>query len=272
MPAGTKEWAFAASGAGFVGAASSVANEDAVAGPTSGFSVGPVIGVDGRIFAATGSGTATLHAYTLTTTPAIALNDRWNVGVGVNVSAPPAIDVAGSVLAGTVDGKLSKTAPGETRGTLTPIVTLPGSIVDSPVILPNGDIVVGDDTGLLHRYSESGAQVWTTEPNLGAAVQAPMVMTDPSTPLIVPSAGGKIFAVRGNGTVAWSATLESGNALRAPNLYTPIGAGPVISTAYLTSASGKLFAIIVDGQLDASAPWPKAFHDPRNTNRAGPQP
>ncbi len=46
----------------------------------------------------------------------------------------------------------------------------------------------------------------------------------------------------------------------------------VISTAYIASSSGKLFAVIVDGQLDSAAPWPKAFHDPRNTNRAGPQP
>ena len=45
-----------------------------------------------------------------------------------------------------------------------------------------------------------------------------------------------------------------------------------MSTAYVASASGKLFAVVVDGQLDASAPWPKAFHDPKNTNRAGPQP
>jgi hypothetical protein len=45
-----------------------------------------------------------------------------------------------------------------------------------------------------------------------------------------------------------------------------------MSTAYVASSSGKLFAVIVDGELDGSSPWPKAFHDPRNTNRAGPQP
>ena len=45
-----------------------------------------------------------------------------------------------------------------------------------------------------------------------------------------------------------------------------------MSVAYLANEGGRLFALIVDGALDGTAPWPKAFHDPRNTNRAGPQP
>ncbi len=51
-----------------------------------------------------------------------------------------------------------------------------------------------------------------------------------------------------------------------------LAAGSDFSTAYFSGANGKLYAVIVDGHLDTSAPWPKAFHDPRNTNRAGPQP
>lgn len=212
-----------------------------------------------------------MRAYRLNTT-GLTLNQEWSVPVGVNVSAPLAVDATGNVWTGTLDRLLSKTAPGETSATVTPVATLPGSIVDSPVVLANGDVVVGDDTGLLHRFSSAGAQLWASEPNLGAAVQSPMVLTDPATPFIVPSAGGKVFALRSDGTVAWSATLEAGKALRAPNLHTPTSAGPVLSTAYFANAGGKIFAVIVDGQLDASAPWPKAFHDPRNTNRAGPQP
>jgi hypothetical protein len=45
-----------------------------------------------------------------------------------------------------------------------------------------------------------------------------------------------------------------------------------MSYAYFASGNGRLYSVVVDGQLDASAPWPKAFHDPKNTNRAGPQP
>ena len=66
----------------------------------------------------------------------------------------------------------------------------------------------------------------------------------------------------------------AGAALQPANIYTPPGqpAGAVMSTAYVSGADGKLYAVIVDGQLDTSAPWPKAFHDPRNTNNAGTRP
>jgi len=68
--------------------------------------------------------------------------------------------------------------------------------------------------------------------------------------------------------------VPSATQLRAGNLFTPPSqpAGSTVSYAYFSSGNGRLFAVIVDGQLDATAPWPKAFHDPRNTNHAGPQP
>jgi hypothetical protein len=91
--------------------------------------------------------------------------------------------------------------------------------------------------------------------------------------LLVGTKAGAIHAVRGDGSVIWSTSLDS-TELRAGNIYTPPGQPPgtVLSTAYFSATNGKLYAVIVDGELDASAPWPKAFHDPRNTNRAGPQP
>ena len=57
-------------------------------------------------------------------------------------------------------------------------------------------------------------------------------------------------------------------------IYTPPAqnAGSEMSTVYFGASDGVLHAVIVDGKLDGSAPWPKAFHDPQNTNRAGAQP
>jgi hypothetical protein len=274
LPATGKEWAFAASAAGFVGAASNVAGEDVVEGPVVAFLAGPVIAASGRAYAATAGSAATLRVYRLITAPALTLNEPWNAPVGVNVSAPLAIDGGGNIWTGTLDGKLSKTTPAEASGTVSPIASLPGSIIDSPVILANDDVVVGDQTGVLHRFSSTGTPLWPTEPNLGAAVHAPLALAGSVTTLLVPTAGGKLFALRSDGSEVWSATLEAGNALRAPNVHTPAGqgAGTPLSVAYLANAAGKLFAVIVDGRLDDAAPWPKAFHDPRNTNRAGPQP
>ncbi|HEX9399522.1 MAG TPA: pyrrolo-quinoline quinone, partial [Anaeromyxobacter sp.] len=78
-----------------------------------------------------------------------------------------------------------------------------------------------------------------------------------------------------DGRIAWSGKLSAGTASLQPgNIYTPPDqpADEVLSTAYFAGADGVLHAVIVDGALDGAAPWPKAFHDPRNTNRAGPQP
>jgi outer membrane protein assembly factor BamB len=150
---------------------------------------------------------------------------------------------------------------------------LAARIPDSPVIVSNGDVIVGDQNGFLHRFTSTGAQVWTTEPNLGAAVHAPAVLAGGDGVFFVPTAAGTIFMLRDSGLEVWSTSLDAGKVLRAVNVYSPLGqTSNVMSTAYLASSSGKLFAVIVDGELDASAPWPKAFHDPRNTNRAGPQP
>ncbi len=270
LPGTGKDWAFATSNAGFVGAVSST-GENVAAGPTAPFSVGPVGGLDGRAYAVTTVGL--LHAYRLTTSPALSFADVWStpVDIGGGVTAPLAVDGDGTIWTGAVDGKLAATVPGDTSGTPRLVTTIARGIVGSPVVLANGDVVVGDIGGLLHRISPSGVDLWTPPPVLENPADGPLVLAGGDAALLVP-AGGKIFALHGDGSQVWSGALDSGT-LRAANLYTPPGqTGTVMSTAYLTSSSGKLFAVIVDGQLDAAAPWPKAFHDPRNTNRAGPQP
>jgi outer membrane protein assembly factor BamB len=90
---------------------------------------------------------------------------------------------------------------------------------------------------------------------------------------VVPTKAGSVYAIRADGTKAWDGTLAS-TELRAGNLYTPPGQPPgsALSTAYFAGTNGKLYAVIVDGQLDTGAPWPKAFHDARNTNDAGAPP
>jgi hypothetical protein len=109
-------------------------------------------------------------------------------------------------------------------------------------------------------------RVWLNPPTLGGPVLAPMVMTATMSTFVVPTKAGSIYAISDSGSVVWSGNLE-GAELRAANIHSLPGAG--LSTAYFSSANGKLYAVIVDGRLDASAPWPKAFHDARNTNRAG---
>ncbi len=189
-----------------------------------------------------------------------------NPSLGNKILAPLAVESSGSVVTASDDGKLSRTT---SAGVTTLIVSVGASIPDSPVIASNGDIILGDQGGALRRYTPAGAPAWTTSPNLGSAVLAPMILSGTSATFVVPTKGGSVFAIRADGTKAWEGALAS-TELRAGNLYTPPGqpAGNVLSTAYFAGSNGKLYAVIVDGQLDAGAPWPKAFHDPRNTNDA----
>ncbi|HSN14433.1 MAG TPA: PQQ-binding-like beta-propeller repeat protein, partial [Anaeromyxobacteraceae bacterium] len=139
---------------------------------------------------------------------------------------------------------------------------------EQPVILANGDIVVGDASGKLHRLDADGKAVWDPPVDLGAAVHAPMVLTDgTSRTFLVATDDGKLHALDDAGAPLWSGPLTSGPALGPGNLYTPPGARR--SIAYFGGADGKLYAVLVEGWLDTSAPWPKAWHDARNTSRAG---
>jgi hypothetical protein len=152
------------------------------------------------------------------------------------------------------------------RGRTTTVKTLGGSIIDSPVVLAGGDVVVGDQAKVLHRFRPDGTQVWAAEPVLDGPVLAPLVLAGGSAALLVPTAAGTLHAVAADGTVLWGGALTQGQALRAGNVHTPPGAA--FGTAYFGSSDGKLYAVAVEGRLDAAAPWPKAHHDARNTSNA----
>ena len=98
-----------------------------------------------------------------------------------------------------------------------------------------------------------------------------------ATQLIVPtSTAASTRSASPTAGIAWSVDISSGGRRRSSRRTSTRRAGQpagaAMSTAYVSGADGKLLRRVVDGQLDTSAPWPKAFHDPRNTNNAGTQP
>lgn len=256
------EWGFGSSASGRFGAASSASLDfDRTGAEGAPFTTGPVIDRAGRILAATSSASATRRCY-----PFDGLtfgNDCGTAPVGSSVSASLAIDAADAVWSGSQDGKIFK------AGTLDPVVTLADAVSGGLVILANGDVVVGDQAGKLHRLTPAGNEVWATLPDLGAPVLAPLALAGGSVALLVPTKAGKVFALRGDGTVVWEAQLAQAE-LKTGNIYTAAGAGT--STAWFPANDGKLYALVVDGHLDTAAPWPKAFHDARNTSNAGTAP
>jgi len=185
--------------------------------------------------------------------------------VGTTLSAPLAVDKTGGVITASADAaasQLNRTASGVTQT----LKTLPGSVTASPVVLSNGDIVVGDATRTVHRYSAAGARIWSTEPVLDGVPGSPLALAGGDAVLLVPTQNGSVYAIGAQGQVVWSGALNAGSDLREPNVFTPPGSA--LSLAYLGSSLGKLYAVIVDGRLDAAAPWPRAFHDPANTSSA----
>jgi hypothetical protein len=272
LPETTKEWGFVTSASGRVSAASTIANEYDKTGTGDAFAVGPVIRTDAKVCGATCAASATVRCYAFDGAFTV---EGWTASVGVNVSAPLAVDAGDNIWTVSQDAKLYRTT---VAGSATEVAALVGSAVDSPVILPDGNVVVGDATGTLRRYTSTGTLVWSRKLNGDAmtneALLAPLVLSGGSASLVVPTKTGVLYALDGSANEVWRTTLASAAELRAGNIYTPPGQPPgtVLSTAYFSATNGKLYAVIVDGELDASAPWPKAFHDPRNTNRAGPQP
>jgi outer membrane protein assembly factor BamB len=259
VSASTPETAFAGSGAGRVFGVDAAGM--CAAGPlTDAFAAPASIDGAGKVLAATATATATLRKYLF---DGAAFTQDWSVQVGVNVGAPIAIDGADGAFTGSQDAKLNLTTP---AGSTTTVKTLGGSIIDSPVILAGGDVVVGDQARVLHRFRPDGTQVWAAEPVLDGPVLAALVLAGGSAALLVPTAAGTLHAVAADGTVLWGGALTQGQALRAGNVHTPPGAA--FGTAYFGSSDGKLYAVAVEGRLDAAAPWPKAHHDARNTSNA----
>lgn len=256
--AGNPETVFAGSAAGRIYAVDS--GSTCMRSPlTDAFTASLAIDGAGAVLASTATATATLRQYLYDG----AFTERWSTPVGVSVSAPIALDGSGNAWTGSQDAKVDVTTP---AGATTTARTLGGSVVDSPIVLAGGDVVVGDQAKVLHRLHPDGSPAWAVEPVLGGPVLAPVALTGGPIALLVPTAAGTLHAVAADGTVLWSGALTAGQSLREAAVRVPAPGAP--GTAYLGAADGKLYAVAVEGQLDTGAPWPKAHRDLRNSSNA----
>jgi outer membrane protein assembly factor BamB len=179
------------------------------------------------------------------------------------VDAPTSIDSAGAIWMLSGNGSLYLSPFQEPMRT---VATLPPGPA-GPIILADGSIVLGDGAGIVHRIDPAtGLDRWSSLA-LGAAPVTALALAGTDADLIVPTVDGVLHALRSaDGSEAWSARLTTAGDLKPGNLQTPAGAS--WSIGYFPSSDGTLYAVQLDGRLDATAPWPKAFHDSRNTNNA----
>jgi hypothetical protein len=161
----------------------------------------------------------------------------------------------------------------------TAIASLSGAVVESPVLLPNGDVIVGTNDKKLHRLAKPAlgtgpwTEAWSPAPDLGAAVTGTLVASPDAAGAVVyaVTAAGNLYALDGEGKVVWSTAGESTPPLGRFSLSFPTIAPAQpggLPTLYAGSAEGKLYAVVVDTGLDTTSPWPKSHHDVRNTGIA----
>lgn len=235
------------------------------------FGAGPILTSDATVHAVTGTtapASATMRAFSFDG----ALGEGASRVVGQVVSAPLAaavtdggIPTSASIWTGTADlasSSLQETKPDGTAGTSIP---LGASVGGGAVVLATGEVAVcvGD---ALHLFTAAGAPAWGAPTPLDGAGLTPLVLAGPAQPttLLVPTRAGSVHAIRAqDGATLWSVSLTVNVELREGAVAAAPGART--STAWFTSADGQLHGLVVDGALDASAPWPKAWHDGRNS-------
>jgi hypothetical protein len=256
----------AVSDSGLVYAATSsvVRNSPAV----SPFALGAIVDSNDAIFAVAGG-----YAHRLVLSPSLVPGVVWGapVALGGTVLDPIACSSALFAIATTGTGGWLNglSASGD------PVVSASTATPSSGIaILADGSIIVPEQGKVVSRFTSTGSAFpsWQ-KPDLGAAARTPLVVTG-NAPFVVPTARGAVHALRSDGSIAWSGQVSAGTASLQPgniHTYDPTP-GKELSLAYFAGSDGWLHAVIVDGKLDGAAPWPKAFHDPANTNRAGAQP
>jgi hypothetical protein len=225
----------------------------------------PVVGSTGRLFVPAGG---KLRSFTVLGNGALA--DEWtgtppSPSIGT-VFAPPAIDGIGSIWSVSLAGAVYRTNA-SAEAEQVPADPPVSENSTGAIILSDGSAVVGDFSAVvLRRLAQSG---WTTSAELTGNPGIPLALVGDQRSLLVTTSSGRLHMLRqADGTLIWSRRITPANqALEPPNIWTEPGA--TTSTAYLSGADGFLYAVIVDGALDTSAPWPKAYHDPQNTSNAG---
>jgi hypothetical protein len=222
----------------------------------------PVVAGTGRVYSAMKS-PPSLRAY-IASPASGALAQAWFITLGEPL-APLAIDRQDRVLVLAGDGTLHRVTDTGSSGSATVLASGlgPGSTV-SPIVLRDDSIVVAGGATLT-RLDDAGATLWSRA--LPASVTG-VIATVPDASgvaLYVTTADGALRALRLDGSDAWDGPAQlAPTALGSPN----VGGQESTRFLYVGGADGKLRAVVIDQDLDFTAPWPKPYRDEQNSSRA----
>ncbi len=205
-----------------------------------------------------------LHALNLNTQGIPVEDPSASASLSAPIAAPLAIRSATELLALTNLGATGALVSVSPAGVPTTLATT-GVPADGPVVRQNGEVLVPEKEKALSCWSGAGVLRWRHATFTGVPL-TPLLL-DGDDAVVVADGRGSLTALDAAGQVRWTTQLAPvATPLHPLNLHAPAGA--TRSTGYVPAANGLLYAVILDGRLDATAPWPKAFHDPRNTGNA----
>jgi len=197
------------------------------------------------------------------------------------VSVPLATDAAGFVVVACDNRQLHRIDPAASPLAAGYLGLLPATPTGSPVVLSGGDYLLPLADGSIARVANpatAGSFTLNTFSTVvagavprGLAVAAASATTGAPATVYASAFDGvagtsSLYAFDTAGALLWSAPLGT-SALDFPTIAPP-AAPDALPTLLVGSGEGKLFRMVVDAELDATAPWPKAHHDVRNTGNA----
>lgn len=117
-----------------------------------------------------------------------------------------------------------------------------GQVWAKPLILPDGSVMIFDESGLLSTLDPGGRLRWDKQVGPNSATHATAVLGSDAN--IYVSGGGVLYALRSDGTEAWT--------------YATVGGGGFVASPLL-AADGTVYAVCIDSMLYALNPGGKVL-------------
>lgn len=190
----------------------------------------------------------------------------------------PSIEATGDALFAVATGRIYRLSASARQ--VSQLAAVGSNGIASSLLIdgPSGDMVFAVGDGTLRRLSTNNVLRWSQPV---ATPLAGFFLTergkDGGDLLLLDQQGRLVVLDRSSGQTIWTGGGGFGSLFSSPPALVPGVNGRLPLLVAPGSNSGnytaQMVAMVVDGALDPTSPWPKAFHDSRNTsNSASPLP
>jgi len=229
-----------------------------------------------------GTTTGSLVPFTWSSANPIVLIQNSGGAIASPVQVPLTVTSTGQVVACATNGNTYLSVPATASTSTASIFTLPAFATGSPVVNSAGDLFIPASDNRVHRVTAPSGGVssdlWANAPQLsGTPTGLALITADESGVFLLATVStaiaGQVVAFTESGGLpqqVWPAAGEPPENLGPLSfpVVVPAASSSSLPTLYAGSTNGNLYAIVVDSALDTTSPWPKTYHDLRNTENA----